>query len=84
MSKWESERQRTSRTEELKQNFFLANANHSLQRWNSASHALMCERKALPKPCPSLAPLTRPAMSVTLRKAGTLLQRHGKVGEKER
>ncbi|RNA14517.1 hypothetical protein BpHYR1_043990 [Brachionus plicatilis] len=37
------------------------------------SQALMWLRKALPKPCPSLAPLTRPAMSTTLRKAGTLL-----------
>ena len=36
-----------------------------------ASVALMCERKALPKPSPSAAPLTRPAMSTTERKAGT-------------
>ena len=28
-------------------------------------------RKALPRPCPSLAPFTNPAMSVTFKKAGT-------------
>lgn len=39
-----------------------------------ASQALMCERKALPRPWPSEAPFTSPAMSTTLRKAGTLLQ----------
>ena len=46
----------------------------SRERWKRASQALMCDRKALPRPWPSLAPLTSPAMSVTLRKAGTLLQ----------
>lgn len=40
-----------------------------------ASQALIWDRKAFPKPCPSEAPLTRPAMSTTLRKAGTLLER---------
>ena len=44
------------------------------QRWKMASQALMWERKALPRPCPSEAPFTRPAMSVTLRNAGTLLK----------
>ena len=39
-----------------------------------ASQALMCDKKALPRPSPVEAPLTRPAMSVTLRKAGTLLK----------
>lgn len=39
-----------------------------------ASQALMWERKALPSPWPSEAPFTRPAMSVTLRNAGTLLK----------
>ena len=39
-----------------------------------ASQALIWDRKALPKPWPSEAPLTRPAMSTTLRNAGTLLQ----------
>ena len=34
----------------------------------------MCERNAFPSPCPSEAPLTRPAMSTTFKKAGTLLQ----------
>ena len=34
----------------------------------------MCDKKALPRPSPVEAPLTRPAMSVTLRKAGTLLK----------
>ena len=43
------------------------------QRWNIASQALMWERKAFPRPWPSEAPFTRPAMSVTFRKAGTLL-----------
>ena len=37
---------------------------------------LMWLRKALPRPCPSLAPFTRPAMSVTLRKAGTWWAMH--------
>ena len=36
-----------------------------------ASLTLIWLRKALPRPCPSLAPFTKPAMSVTLRKAGT-------------
>ena len=44
------------------------------QRWNMASQALMCDKKALPSPWPSEAPLTKPAMSTTLRNAGTLLQ----------
>jgi hypothetical protein len=35
---------------------------------------LICERKAFPSPCPAAAPFTNPAMSVMLRKAGTLLQ----------
>lgn len=48
-------------------------------RWKMLSQALMCERKSLPRPCPSAAPLTRPAMSTTLRYAGTTLQ-----GERER
>ena len=39
-------------------------------------------RKALPRPWPSLAPLTRPAMSVTLRKAGTWTGEVGKGYEK--
>ena len=39
-----------------------------------ASQALMWDKKAFPRPCPSEAPLTNPAMSVTFRKAGTLLQ----------
>ena len=67
--------------------------------WKMASHALMLDKKALPKPCPSAAPaeeghqrddkpqlitsivyegkqrsepLTRPAISTTFKKAGTL------------
>merc|ERR1711872_595951 len=40
--------------------------------WKMASHALMLDKKALPNPWPSEAPLTRPAISTTLRKAGTL------------
>uniref|UniRef100_A0A182QSV7 Uncharacterized protein n=1 Tax=Anopheles farauti TaxID=69004 RepID=A0A182QSV7_9DIPT len=32
-----------------------------------ASHALMCERNALPRPWPSAAPFTSPAMSTTFR-----------------
>lgn len=39
-----------------------------------ASQALMWDKKALPNPWPSEAPLTRPAMSTTFRNAGTLLQ----------
>lgn len=50
-------------------------------KWKIASHALMCERKAFPNPWPSAAPFTRPAMSTTLRKAGTLLQRKKKRKE---
>lgn len=42
--------------------------------WKMASQALMWERKALPSPCPEWAPFTRPAMSTTFRKAGTLLE----------
>lgn len=38
------------------------------------SHAPMCERKLFPKPCPSEAPFTSPAMSITCKKAGTLLE----------
>ena len=44
------------------------------QRWNIASQALIWDKNAFPKPCPSEAPFTRPAISVTLRNAGTLLQ----------
>lgn len=47
------------------------------------SQALMCERKALPSPWPSDAPLTKPAMSTTLRKAGTLLKK-GKLNVKKK
>ena len=43
-------------------------------KWNMASQALICDKKALPSPCPSEAPLTRPAISTTFRKAGTLLK----------
>lgn len=42
--------------------------------WKMASQALMWERKAFPSPCPEWAPFTRPAMSTTFRKAGTLLE----------
>ena len=41
--------------------------------WKTASQARMWERNALPRPWPSCAPLTRPAMSTTLRYDGTLL-----------
>ena len=37
--------------------------------WKIASVAEMCERKALPRPSPDAAPLTRPAMSMTCREA---------------
>lgn len=33
----------------------------------------MCDKKAFPRPWPSLAPLTRPAMSVIFKMAGTAL-----------
>mmetsp|Transcript_12130 Transcript_12130/g.35043 ORF Transcript_12130/g.35043 Transcript_12130/m.35043 type:complete len:283 (-) Transcript_12130:91-939(-) len=39
--------------------------------WKMASVAEMWERKALPRPSPSAAPLTRPAMSKMVRYAGT-------------
>lgn len=42
--------------------------------WKMPSQALMWERKAFPSPCPEWAPFTRPAMSTTFRKAGTLLK----------
>ena len=35
----------------------------------------MLDRKAFPRPFPSWAPFTRPAISTMLRKAGTLLKR---------
>jgi len=44
--------------------------------WKSASHAFMCERKALPSPWPSCAPLTRPAISTTFKNAGTRLDKN--------
>lgn len=39
-----------------------------------ASQALMCDKKEFPSPWPSAAPLTSPAISTTLRNAGTLLK----------
>ncbi len=42
--------------------------------WKMASQAFIWERKAFPSPWPSEAPLTRPAISTTLRNAGTLLE----------
>lgn len=42
--------------------------------WKMPSQALMWDRKAFPSPCPEWAPFTRPAMSTTFRKAGTLLR----------
>mmetsp|Transcript_26706 Transcript_26706/g.67939 ORF Transcript_26706/g.67939 Transcript_26706/m.67939 type:complete len:238 (+) Transcript_26706:816-1529(+) len=39
--------------------------------WKIASTDEMCERNALPRPAPSEAPLTSPAMSIHVRKAGT-------------
>lgn len=44
-----------------------------------ASHALICDKKAFPSPWPSDAPLTKPAMSTTFKKAGTLLLRNNKI-----
>mmetsp|Transcript_27168 Transcript_27168/g.90917 ORF Transcript_27168/g.90917 Transcript_27168/m.90917 type:complete len:243 (+) Transcript_27168:889-1617(+) len=41
--------------------------------WKIASVARMCERKALPRPSPSCAFFTSPAMSTTVSQAGTLL-----------
>lgn len=55
------------------ENYLFLNDN-LLQRWKIASQALMCERNAFPSPWPSEAPFTRPAMSTTFRKAGTLLK----------
>lgn len=42
------------------------------QRWNIPSTALICERNAFPSPWPSAAPRTRPAISVTVKTAGTV------------
>lgn len=39
-----------------------------------ASQALMCDKNAFPRPCPSAAPFTKPAMSTTFKYAGTLLK----------
>lgn len=47
---------------------------YSRQRWNIASQALIFDKNAFPRPCPSAAPLTKPAISTTFKKAGTLLQ----------
>lgn len=44
-----------------------------LHIWSKASHALMWERNAFPRPWPSDAPFTSPAISTTFRNAGTLL-----------
>ena len=44
-------------------------------KWNIASQALICDKKAFPSPCPSEAPFTKPAISVTFKNAGTLLQK---------
>lgn len=43
-------------------------------KWNKASHAFMWDKKAFPKPWPSAAPFTNPAMSTTFKNAGTLLK----------
>lgn len=40
---------------------------HLRQRWKMESQALMWERKAFPRPWPSDAPFTNPAMSTTFR-----------------
>lgn len=42
--------------------------------WKIASHAEMFDKNAFPRPFPSWAPFTNPAISTTLRKAGTLLK----------
>jgi hypothetical protein len=39
--------------------------------WKMPSTALMCDRNALPRPAPSAAPFTSPAMSVMFSTAGT-------------
>ncbi|GMR53319.1 hypothetical protein PMAYCL1PPCAC_23514 [Pristionchus mayeri] len=48
-----------------------SSSSNALHRWKSASQAETCERKAFPRPCPSEAPFTKPAMSTTFRNAGT-------------
>jgi len=35
----------------------------------------MWDKKAFPRPCPSAAPLTSPAMSTMFKNAGTLLEK---------
>lgn len=39
-----------------------------------ASQAPICDRKAFPRPCPSAAPFTKPAISTIFKNAGTLLE----------
>lgn len=50
---------------------YLYNLRH---KWKMASQAAMCDKKAFPRPCPSAAPLTKPAISTTFKYAGTLLK----------
>lgn len=45
-------------------------------KWNRASHAFMWDKKAFPRPWPSAAPLTSPAISTTFKNAGTLLEKN--------
>lgn len=45
-----------------------------LNRLNMASQADIWDKKAFPKPCPSEAPFTKPAISTIFKNAGTLLK----------
>mmetsp|Transcript_17377 Transcript_17377/g.34898 ORF Transcript_17377/g.34898 Transcript_17377/m.34898 type:complete len:215 (+) Transcript_17377:523-1167(+) len=49
----------------------ISSLSKALRTWKMPSTAAMCERKALPRPAPSAAPLMMPAMSQTERQAGT-------------
>ena len=51
-----------------KTNFRMSDLYHNfLSIWKMASHPEICERNALPRPWPSLAPFTKPAISTTFK-----------------
>ena len=62
-------RKPTVHTDDVEEDF-----NYVLMTWKIPSQALMLDRKEFPRPFPSWAPFTSPAISTTFRKAGTLLQ----------
>lgn len=44
--------------------WIISSFSKALTTWNIPSTAYICDKNAFPKPAPSLAPLTNPAMSV--------------------